>query len=156
MAIEGIGSTTILTLMAEVGLDLGQKFPSHKHFVSWLGLCPNKKVSGGKVLSSKTRKNKHQLALAFRQAANSVGNLKGTALSQFFRRIAYRKGRKAAITATARKIAVIVYQMVVLGQPYRPLDLEQYQQQVRKKKIKDIQRTIKKHQITAAELAELI
>lgn len=156
MAIEGMGRTTILTLMAEVGMDLEQKFPSAKHFVSWLGLCPNKKVSGGKVLSSKTRKNKHQLALAFRQAANVVGNLKDTALSQFFRRIAYRKGRKAAITATARKIAVIVYNMVANGQSYRPLDLEQYQQQVRKKKIKDIQRTIKKHQITANELAELI
>jgi len=70
MAIPGVSYTTILTLIAEVGMDLNQKFPSAKHFVSWLGLCPNRKVSGGKVLSSKTRKNKHRLAIAFRQAAN--------------------------------------------------------------------------------------
>lgn len=155
MAIDGVGRTTILTLMTEVGLDLDQKFPSAKHFTSWLGLCPNKKVSGGRVLSSKTRRNKHHLALAFRQAANSVGNQKDTALSGFFRRIAFRKGRKAAITATARKIAVITYQMITKQQAYLPQDLEQYQQKLRNKKIKDIQRTMKKLQIEASEIAQL-
>lgn len=156
MSIDGVGRTTILTLLAEVGMDLGSKFASAKHFVSWLGLCPNKKMSGGKVLSSRTRKNKHHLALAFRQAANSVGNQKDTALAHFFRRIAFRKGRKPAITATARKIAVIVYHMITKQQAYQPTDLKHYQQQLRNKKIKDIQKTIKKHQITAGELVDLV
>ena len=77
-------------------------------------------MSGGKVLSSKTRKNKGRLAYAFRQAANAVGNQKDTALSHAFRALAYKHGRKVAITATARKIATIVYNMLEKGQPYQP------------------------------------
>lgn len=152
-AIEGVGRGTVLTLMAEVGIDLYRKFPSAKQFVSWLGLCPNRRLSGGKVLSSKTRKNKHRLAVAFRQAANTAGNQRDTSLSHFFRRIALRKGRKVAITATARKIAVLVYNLLANRQSYQPQDTQHYEQQLRKKKIKDIQRTIRKHHISAAELA---
>ena len=152
MAIPGVSYTTILTLIAEVGMDLNQKFPSAKHFVSWLGLCPNRKVSGGKVLSSKTRKNKHRLAIAFRQAANSIGNQKEHELAHFFRRIAFRTGRKVAITATARKLAIIIYHMLDKQQSYQPLGMEAYEQKLRNKKIKDIQRTMKKHHIKAEEL----
>lgn len=152
MQIDGVSFGLILTLIAEVGLDLS-KFPSAKHFVSWLCLSPNKKVSGGKVLSSKTRKNKNRLTTAFRQAANSVGNQKDTALSHAFRALAYKHGRKVAITATARKIATIVYNMLEKGQPYQPLGTEEYQKLVRQKKLMNIQRTIEKLDVKAAELA---
>ena len=111
MQIDGISYNTVLTLVSEVGLDLASHFPTAKHFSSWLGLCPNRKITGGKVLSSRSKKNKNRLSVAFRQAANTVGRQKDTVLSSFFRRIAFRKGRKAAITATARKLAVIVYKM---------------------------------------------
>ena len=103
--------------------------------------------------SSKSKKNKHRLAQAFRQAANAVGRQKNTALSHFFRRLAYRKGRKVAINATARKLAIIVYNMLVKKEPYRPTDLEKYQHKVRHQKIKQIQRTIEKLGIQATELA---
>ena len=73
-----------------------------------MSICPNVKVSGGKILSSKTRKNNHRLAHAFRQAAFAIGKQKGTALSAFYRRIAYRKGAASAVVATANKLAVIV------------------------------------------------
>ena len=152
MEIDGISCTTILTIISEVGFDLAEKFPSSKHFVSWMCLCPNKKISGGKVLSSRSQKNKNRLAHAFRQAANTVGNQKNTALSGFFRRLAYKKGRKVAITATARKLAIIVYNMVVKKQAYRPQGLSDYQEQVRIQKIKNIQRTIDRLKINAEEL----
>lgn len=128
------------------------KFPSAKHFVSWLALCPNKKVSGGKVLSSKTRKNKQRLAAAFRQAAFAVGKQKNTSLSAFYRRIAFRKGKSTAIIATARKLATIVYNMLQKGQDYHPEATEVYQLKVRSQKLKHIQRTIQKLDIKEAEL----
>lgn len=152
MQIDGVGLNLILTLISEVGLDLAQ-FPSAKHFVSWLGLAPNRRITGGKVLSSKTRKNKARLATAFRQTANAAGNQKDTAMSYAFRSLALRKGRTVAITATARKIATIVYNMLVHKQAYEPLGSQHYQELIRNKKIKNIQRTIQKEQIKANELA---
>ena len=151
LQIDGISFGFILTLLSEVGMDLS-KFPSAKHFVSWLSLCPDKKVSGGKVLSSKTRKNKQRLAAAFRQAAFAVGKQKATSLAAFYRRIAFRKGKSTAIVATARKLAVIVYNMLQNGQPYQPEGMEEYQQKVRTQKLKHIQRTIQKLEIKEAEL----
>ena len=108
MEVEGFGPLTILTIMAEVGLDLS-KFPTAKHSASWLALCLNKKVSGGKVFSSHSRQNKGRLAQAFRAAANAVGNQKGAYMSDYFRRMAFLHGRNVAITATARKLSVITY-----------------------------------------------
>ncbi len=153
LQIDGVSYNTILTLMSEVGLDLAKHFPSSKHFVSWMSLCPNKRITGGKVLSRRTKKNKNRLACAFRQAANTVGNQKDTALSGFFRRISHRKGRKVAIVATARKLAIIVYNMLVKLEEYQPQKLEQYKEKLRKQKIKYIQKTMSKLQITKEELA---
>lgn len=120
MAIEGVSHATILTLISEVGPDGFKKFPTAKHFTSWLRLAPNNKISGGRVLSRKTPKGSNRLKIGFRQAANAIGNLKDTHLSGFFRRIAFRKGRSAAISATARKLAVIIWNMQFKKQPYKP------------------------------------
>lgn len=152
MAIDGVGYNLVLSLASEVGFDLASSFSNAKKFSSWLCLCPNRRVTGGKVISSKSKKNKSRLALAFRQAANAAGRQKDTPLSDFFRRIAYKKGRKVAITATARKLSVIVYQMLVNKQPYRPDGLEDYREKVRQQKVKYIQRTIKQLEIKATEL----
>lgn len=116
-------------------------------------LSPNKKITGGKVISSHTRKNKCALAYAFRQAANTVGNQKGTANSDFFHRMAYRKGRKVAIMATARKLATTVYNMLAKGQEYRPQTQEDYQETIRAQKVKNLQRTISRLEIKAEELS---
>ena len=128
------------------------KFPSDKHFVSWLSLCPNKKVSGGKILSSKTRKNKSRLRQAFRQAAIGVSKKRDNPLAHFYWRMAAKNGKGTAITATARKLAIIVYNMAQRKQAYRPQQLEQYQQKVRTQKIKQIQRTIEKLKLKESEL----
>lgn len=119
MAIEGMSYSTVLALMSEVGIAGIKKFPTAKHFSSWLRLAPNNKVSGGKVLSSKVPKGSNRLKIGLRNAANAIGNLKeSTPLRDFFQRISFRKGRVSAISATARKLAVVIWNMVVKGIPY--------------------------------------
>ena len=126
LAIEGMSYSTVLALMSEVGIEGIKKFKTAKHFASWLRLAPNNKVSGGKLLSSKVPKGSNRLKIALRNAANAIGNLKeSTPLRDFFQRISFRKGRVSAISATARKLAVIIWNnlsrifgMVVKGTPY--------------------------------------
>lgn len=120
LAIEGVSHATILSIMSEIGPDGFQKFPTSKQFVSWLRLAPNNKISGGKILSNKIPKGSNRLKIALRQAANAIGNLKDTHLSDFFRRVAFRKGRQAAISATARKLGVIIWTMVTRKIQYNP------------------------------------
>lgn len=148
MKIEGVNHSTIMSIMSEVGPDGFQEFPTAKHFTSWLRLAPNNKISGGKLLSSKTPKGSNRLKIAFRNAANVIGNLKDTHLSDFFKRIAYKKGRTVAVSATARKLAVIVWTMITKKVSYQPpteyLFLDQ------KRKVKLITRI--KKQITKFDL----
>jgi hypothetical protein len=120
MAIEGVSHSTILTLISEVGPDGFSKFPTAKHFTSWLRLAPNNKISGGKVLSHRIPKGSNRLKIALRNSANAIGNLKDTHLSDFFRRVAFRKGRQSAVSATARKLAVIIWNMASKKIPYQP------------------------------------
>lgn len=120
LAIEGVSHATVLSIMAEIGPEGFRKFKSSKEFVSWLRLAPNNKISGGKVLSARVPKGSNRLKIALRQAANAIGNLKDTHLSDFFKRIAYRKGRQAAVSATARKLGVIIWNMITKKVPYDP------------------------------------
>jgi len=120
MNIEGISHATILSIISEIGPEGFHKFETAKHFTSWLRLAPNNKVSGGKLLSSKTPKGSNRLKIALRNAANAIGNLKDTHLSNFFNRVCYRKGRTVAVSVTARKLAVILWNMVVKKLPYKP------------------------------------
>ncbi len=132
LAIEGVSHSTVLTLISEVGTGI-HKFQSAKQFTSWLRLSPNNKISGGKVLSNRIPKGSNRLKIALRNAANSIGNLKDTALSNFFKRIAFRKGRVSAISATARKLAVIIWNMIVKKVPYKPETDIRFLDQKRKK-----------------------
>lgn len=118
--IPGISHSTVLILMSELGPEGFKKFDSAKKFASWLRLAPNNRMSGGKILSQKIPKGSSRLKIALRNAANAVGNLKDSDLGKFFKKIAFRKGRQAAITATARKIAVIIWHMVTKKEQYNP------------------------------------
>jgi transposase len=119
-AIEGVNQNTVLTLISEVGDNI-KKFHNAKSFANWLHLCPFQKITGGKIISSKTQKGTNPLTQALKSAANAIGNLKKvTHLTKFFKRIAYKKGRKEAITATANKLAVIIYNMLTKYQQYIP------------------------------------
>lgn len=141
-AIEGFSHGTVLSLMSEIGEKGIRKFSSGQHFASWLRLAPNNKVSGGRVLSSRTPKGSNRLKIALRQAANAIGNLKDTHLSNFFNRIAFRKGRSVAVSATARKLAVILWKMLYYKQPYNPPTIYEYLDQKRKRKVKELQKQI--------------
>lgn len=135
MKIEGVNHSTIMSIMSEVGPDGFDEFPSAKHFTSWLRLAPNNKISGGKLLSSKTPKGSNRLKIALRNAANAIGNLKDTHLSDFFKRVAFKKGRTVAVSATARKLAVIIWNMIVKKIPYQPPIEYLFLDQKRKQKL---------------------
>ncbi|SEH05362.1 IS110 family RNA-guided transposase [Candidatus Venteria ishoeyi] len=120
MAIEGVSHATVMAIMSEIGIEGFKKFKTAKEFCSWLRLAPNNKISGGKILSNRIPKGSGRLKIALRQAANSIGNLKNTHMSDFFGRIAYRKGRQAAVSATARKLATVIWTMITKRVPYNP------------------------------------
>lgn len=135
MAIEGVNDATIMAIIAEIGLEGIKKFKTAKQFTSWLRLAPNNKISGGKVLSQHLPKGSNQLKISLRQAANAIGNLKEGHLSDFFRRINYKKGRATAVSATARKLAVIIWNMLTKGIPYNPPTEYLFLDQKRKMKL---------------------
>jgi len=108
--VDAIGPYTGLRLLSEIGTDMG-RWPTEKHFTSWLTLAPKNRVSGGRLLSSRTQPSANRAAAIFRLAAMSLGRTQ-TALGAFYRRIAYRVGKAKAITATARKLAILVYRML--------------------------------------------
>ena len=115
-AIPGISVLTAHTLLAEVGPDLS-RFRSGAAFASWLGLCPDNDISGGKRLSVKTRPVNNRAAVALRMAVNGLYKSQ-TWLGNFFRRMRAKLGAPKAITATAHKLARITYQILSTRQPY--------------------------------------
>ena len=137
MKIEGVSHATVLTIMSEVGPEGFKKFETAKQFASWLRLAPNNKISGGKVLSNKIPKGSNRLKIALRNAANAIGNLKDTHLSDFFKRVAYRRGRTAAVSATARKLAVIIWNMILKKIAYTPPTEYLFPDQKRKARVID-------------------
>ncbi len=151
--IPGVNTGTILALISEIGLDLS-KFKTAKHFCSWLGLAPNNKITGGKVISSHTEKKKNRVALAFRDAANAVERIVGNnPLKSFLKRIAAKKSRSVAITATARKIATIIWTMLTKKVQYNYNVAAEDQTILRNKKIKTLKRIIQEFKIQSGEIA---
>ena len=151
-SIEGIGNGALITMLSEIGTDLSA-FPSAKHFCSWLRLSPNNKVSGGKLISNRTMKGRNRLAIALRQAANTIGHIvKMGSLHQFFKRVAYKKGKLVAITATARKLAVIIYNMFTKREGYIPIDQTDYLNKVRMTQLKYMQKKIDQLKVSPEEL----
>jgi transposase len=140
-AIEGVGITTALTMLTEVGPDLS-KFPTEKHFCSWLGLCPDNRISGGKVLCSRTRRVVHRLSDALRMAASALKESQ-SAMGGFYRRMKARLGAAEAITATAHKLARIIYRLIKHGENYVRIGIEQYEHKFRERKLKALKRTAK-------------
>lgn len=154
LEIPSIGVNTVVSLITQIGSDIG-KFPSSKHFCSWLRLAPNNKITGGKVMSRHTPKGKNQLAIALRQAANSVGHQKEGELSAFFKKIAFKKDRPSAITATARKLATIIYNMISKKKPYNPNAKPTLTNKAKNKVIQNIRSKIEMLELTNEQLQSL-
>jgi transposase len=114
--VPGINVLTAHTLLTEVGPDLS-KFPTPEAFASWLGLCPDNRISGGKILSVKTRRVKNRAALALRMSAQAVQGSRA-ALGGYYRRMRAKLGGPEAITATAHKLARVVYHLLETGESY--------------------------------------
>lgn len=136
--IHGIGPYLALRLIAECGTDLS-RWATAKHFTSWLTLAPGCKISGGKVLSARTRKSTNRVTAYLRLAAVNVGRT-STALGAFYRRLAARIGKAKAVTATARKIAVLFYNAMRFGMSYQDPGAEHYERRYRDRVIKQLHR----------------
>src|SRR5262249_55060660 len=128
-AIEGIDAIHALTLVSELGTDF-RKWPTVKHFTSWLGRCPNWKKTGGKVQASRTRQGKNRAATALRLAAWSLVR-SHSYLGAYLRRQRARLGAPKAITATAHKLARIIYNLLRCGVAYMKQEEAAYAEQVR-------------------------
>lgn len=110
MRIPGIGEQTVLVLFTEVGPELS-RFPTSAHFASWLGLCPKNKISGGKLISSRTGPGANRAAQALRWATQALYRSQSP-LGHYFRRLRARVGTPAAVVATAHKLARIIYRLI--------------------------------------------
>jgi transposase len=136
--IHGFGPYTILRLVAECGDDMS-RWPTAKHFTSWLSLAPGNKVSGGRLLSSKTRRSANRAAVLLRIAAVNVGRTQ-TALGAFYRRLAARIGKAKAVTATARKLAVLFYNALRFGLAYADPGASYYEARYRQRVLDNLRR----------------
>ena len=138
--IFGINELSALAIVSEVGTDMS-KWKTSGHFTSWLGSAPNTKISGGKIISSKIMRKKHHAGQAFRMAAQGLTNSKGP-MAEFYKRIKAKAGPGKAIIATARKLAVIWYNMIANQQAFNPKLLEDYQHKHKEKQINYLKRKL--------------
>jgi len=150
--IHGLGPYLALKLVGECGTNLSA-WPTAKHFTSWLGLAPHNKISGGKVLSSKTRRTSNRAATLLRLAAITVGRT-DTALGAFYRRLSGRVGKAKAVTATARKIAVLFYNTLRHGMTYADPGASYYEDRYRQRVLSNLQRRAKSMGLVLQQQAE--
>ena len=119
-----------------------RRWKTAKHFVSWLGLCPNRKISGGRVLTSKTRTSANRAATALRLAASSLYHSR-SALGAFYRRMQAKFGAPKAVTATAHKLARLVYSMLKHGSAYVDAGQDYYERQYQERVVHTLQQRAK-------------
>ena len=137
-AIDGIDAMTAMTILAECGSDLSM-FASEKEYASWLCLAPNNRITGGKIKSRKTRKSANRSADALRLAAQSLHSSQ-SALGAFYRRMRARLGPAKAVTATAHKLACLIYRMLRYGMEYVDQGQDYYNEQYRQRVVKNLSR----------------
>ena len=142
VAVMGISAITAQTIISEIGTDM-ERFPTVKHFCSWLGLAPHNDISGGKVLRSRTMKVRNRANQAFRQAAQSVAQ-SDSSYGAYYRAMRARVGPKQAIVATAHKIARTVYHLLKTGEPYREESGAEYERKRRERELKHLARRAQK------------
>jgi len=136
--IDGIDVLSALKVLSEIGLDM-TRWPTAKHFASWLGLCPGNKISGGKRYRSRTKPTANRAAAALRMAAQTLSH-SHSALGASYRRMRARLGAPGAMTATAHKLARLVYSMLRHGTPYVDAGQQAYEQQYRDRVVRNLKR----------------
>jgi hypothetical protein len=148
--VSGLNLLSVLMLIAEIGVDMS-KWRSAKAFCSWLGLCPGTKISGGRVLSRRTRKVVNRAATILRLAALGISQTESW-MGRFYRRKKAHLGAPKATTATARKLACVVYHMLKYRDEYRPLDLTAYELQAKLHRLRRLRREAKEMGMQVIEL----
>ena len=143
--IAGINDSTMLRLLGEIGIDLS-RFPSRKHFVSWVGLSPKNKQSGKMKKRVKCNAS-NNAGLIFRQSAQSLLTSKNNAIGVFMKRLKGRKGSKVAVKAGARKIAEAFYDAITKGIDYVEQGTAKYLEQLKQKELKLLHVLAKKHNL---------
>jgi hypothetical protein len=133
--VDGFGVSLAQTVTMEVGSKVGEKFPTEKHFCSWLGLAPKHDISGGKTLKNRTLKTHNRAGQAFRMAAQSVKKA-DCPFGEMYRRLRARLGPAQATVATAHAIARVVYKMLKYKVEYDPLSVNEYQKQYDAQQVK--------------------
>jgi transposase len=154
-AIPGVGSETVLLFLSEIGTNV-DKFPSASHFKSWLGLCPNHRISGGKILSRHTKRSTNRLTIALRQGASTVKARKQfSKIKHLYHRVAARSSKSTAIVAAAGKIAETIYSCVKNRCPYQEQSEEDYHLLHRDKHLSQLRKRISNLTLTEEEKNEL-
>ena len=136
--INGLGLAAVMKILSEIGPNLS-RFETVKHFCSWLGLCPGTKISGGKVLSAKTKRSANRVRQALKMAAMSLSH-SDSALGAFYRRLCSRMDKPSANTATAHKLARMVYFMLTRGEAFVDQGQQRYEEQQRLRSIAALRR----------------
>jgi transposase len=136
--IPGLGVTVVMKLLTEIGPDLS-RFETVKHFCSWLGLCPGTKISGGKVLSSSTKRSANRARQALKMAAQSLSHC-NSALGAYYRRLCARMDKPRANTAAAHKLARLVYFMLTRGEAFIEQGQQRYEEQQRQRSVAALKR----------------
>jgi transposase len=141
--VDGLEASTVLTVISEIGFDMS-RWPTEKHFTSWLTLCPGVNKSGGRSRSKsgRTLPGSSRAAAALRMSASSLMR-SDCALGAYARRMRARLGAPKAITATARKLAVIIYNMLKYGKVYVDRGAQYYEEQYRAAMLKNLKRRAK-------------
>ncbi len=137
-AVDGLSLDLAQKIISEMGTDMS-RFPTEKHFCSWLKLAPNNQITGGKIIRSSTGKSHNRARQAFLQAAASVAR-SNCAFGAFYRRLKARVGPAQAQVATAHKIARVVYHLLKYKVEYRQMSAQEYEQQFREREIRHLHR----------------
>jgi len=140
--IDGIDVTTALAVVSEIGVDMS-RFPTIKHFTSWLGLCPGTKITGGKAMSGKTKRCANHAAQALRLAAAALRPSQ-SALGAYFRRMCARMDKPKAITAAAHKLARLIYTMLTKGEEYTDQGQDYYEERYRERVLRQLSQRAQK------------
>jgi transposase len=141
-AIPGVSELTAMEIISEIGTDI-TKWPSSKHFNAWLGITPNTKISGGKIISNKVIKKNNRAGQALRIAAFSLKTNKSE-LGNYYRSKQAKGGPPKAILATASKIGTFIYNMIKNKEPYNPILMSKNQEKQNEQKIKKLEKIIEK------------
>jgi transposase len=136
--IDSIDVTTALAVISETGADMS-RFPSEGHFASWMGLCPGTKITGGKVISGRTKRSANRAAQALRLAAASLRTSQ-SALGAYYRRLCARMDKPKAVTAAAHKLARLIYRMLTKGEEYTDRGQAYYDERYRERVLRQLNR----------------